>query len=83
MNVERIQKILEATCILKGVEPNMKEAEALLSESLIWMSSYNKDNVPDETLQKLKKYIINPEFTPSGSKVNTGNQLIDFFRYGV
>jgi dynein heavy chain len=80
--VERIQKILEATCILKGVEPNMKEAEALLSESLIWMSSYNKDSVPDETLQKLKKYIINPEFTPSGINA-TGNQLIDVLRHGI
>jgi dynein heavy chain len=82
---ERIQKILETICILKGVPPTLPDATTVLNEPLLWMITYNKENVSGDTLAKLKKYIINPEFTPNGIESKAAKWLchwvIGIYRY--
>lgn len=58
--------MLEAACILRGVEPTVLEAQKLLSDNFMWIIKYDKTAVSEETLAKVKKYIINPEFNPNG-----------------
>ena len=59
--------------------PDWPTAKGLLSDPnfLKRLMDYDKDNVADSTLKKLKKYIDNPKFVPEivekTSKVNRGN----------
>jgi dynein heavy chain len=49
------------------------------------MITYNKENVSTDTIIKLKKYIINPEFTPNGIDSKAAKWLchwvIGIYRY--
>ena len=65
--------------------PTPPEAAAILNDSLIWMITYNKENISTDILLKLKKYIINPEFTPNGIETKAAKWLchwvIGIYRY--
>lgn len=72
---EKLQKILEAVCILRGVKPAPQEVDNILNDSLLWIINFDRENVSEEVLTKLKKYIINPEFTPNGLEIKSAKWL--------
>jgi dynein heavy chain len=61
-----VQVVLEAVCILFGRKTDWKAAKMLLSEAdfLKMMIGFDKDNIADRTLKKLKPYVDNPDFVP-------------------
>ena len=67
---ELVQFTLEAVCTLfpkkTGNKVDWKTAKGLLGESdlMKWLVDYDKDNVTDKTLKKLKKYIDDERFQP-------------------
>ncbi|XP_071788570.1 dynein axonemal heavy chain 6-like isoform X3 [Asterias amurensis] len=63
---DMVLTVMEAICILLGVKPDWPSAKGLLSDPnfLKRLMDYDKDNVPDSLLKKLKKYIENPRFVP-------------------
>ena len=63
---ELVQTVMEAVCVLFERKTDWKTAKGLLGESTFMqgMVGYDKDNVSDKTLKKLKPYIDNPKFQP-------------------
>ena len=63
---ELVLNVLEAVCILLGVKPDWPTAKNLLAEpSLIQqLIDYDKDNVSDAVLKRIRRYIENPKFIP-------------------
>jgi dynein heavy chain len=63
---ELVLHVLEAVCILLGVKPDWQTAKNLLAEpSLIQqLIDYDKDNVSDAVLKRIRRYIENPKFIP-------------------
>ncbi|RKP20476.1 dynein heavy chain 6, axonemal, partial [Rozella allomycis CSF55] len=63
---ELVMTVMEAVCILFKVKPDWESSKKLLSDSqfLKNMMSYDKDNIPEAVIKKIKKYIDNPVFTP-------------------
>jgi dynein heavy chain len=67
---ELVELTLAGVCILfpkiTGGNVDWKSAKALLNEGdlMKWLFNYDKDNVSDKTLKKLKKYIDDPRFQP-------------------
>ncbi|EGD81584.1 dynein heavy chain 6 [Salpingoeca rosetta] len=61
-----VQTVMEAVCLLFGRKTDWKTAKSLLGEAdfLKQMMQYDKDNIPDRTLKKIKPYIDNPDFVP-------------------
>eukprot|EP00049_Salpingoeca_infusionum_P016632 m.342064 g.342064 ORF g.342064 m.342064 type:complete len:4133 (+) comp16119_c0_seq2:317-12715(+) len=61
-----VQVVMEAVCLLFGRKTDWKSAKTLLGESdfLKQMVDYDKDNISDKILKKLKPYIENPDFVP-------------------
>jgi dynein heavy chain len=61
-----VQTTLEAVCILKGEKPDWATAKGIMSDPNFLQSlfDFDKDNIPDARLKKLKKYVNNEEFTP-------------------
>lgn len=61
-----VQVVLEAVCVLFNRKTDWKSAKALLSEAdfLKMMIGFDKDNIAEKTLKKLKPYIDNPDFVP-------------------
>lgn len=76
-----VKMVMEAICIMKGVKgrkidgANGKKVEdywdagkALLTEPGKFLESlftFDKDNIPEATIQKIKPYIDNPDFLPA------------------
>eukprot|EP00741_Cyanophora_paradoxa_P024436 tig00022075_g23593.t1 len=62
-----VMTVMEAVCILKGVKPTWDESKKLLSDTnfLQSLENYDKDNISEAIVQKLKKYVTNPEFQPA------------------
>ena len=58
--------VMEAICILFKAKPDWDSSKKLLSDSqfLKNLVNFDKDNVPEATTKKLRKYIDNPSFTP-------------------
>lgn len=63
---ELVQVVMEAVCILFDRKTDWKTAKNLLGESdfLKMLQTFDKDNIPDRILKKLKTYIDNPKFQP-------------------
>jgi dynein heavy chain len=63
---EMVQTVMEAVCILLGVKPDWAAAKSLLGDSnfLKNLSTYDKDNIAEAKIKKLKPYIDNPKFLP-------------------
>ena len=61
-----VQMTLEAVCILKGEKPDWSTAKTIMSDANFLQSlfDFDKDNIPDARLKKLKKYTNNEDFTP-------------------
>ena len=63
---ELVLNVLEAVCILLGVKPDWPTAKNLISDpSLIQqLVEYDKDNLSDAILKRIRRYIENPKFIP-------------------
>lgn len=63
---ELVQTVLEAVCILLGQKTDWKSAKSVMGDSqfLPNLQKYDKDNISQSLLKKLKKYIDNPDFVP-------------------
>lgn len=55
---------MESVCILFGAKPDWNTSRLLLSDAgfLKKLYDFNKDNISENTLKKLKVYIDNPKF---------------------
>ncbi|KAA8595375.1 hypothetical protein FQN60_012510 [Etheostoma spectabile] len=63
---DMVMTVMEAVCILLGCKPDWPNAKQLLGDAnfLKRLTDYNKDNIKPQILQKLQKYINNPDFIP-------------------
>ena len=63
---EMVTIVMEAVCILLGAKTDWASAKSLLGDTqfLNRLLNYDKDNIADSILKKLKKYIENPKFIP-------------------
>ncbi|XP_050398729.1 dynein axonemal heavy chain 6 [Patella vulgata] len=63
---ELVQTVMEAVCILMGAKTDWASAKVQLGDPnfLKKLYEYDKDNIPEGMLKKLKKYIDNPKFIP-------------------
>ena len=63
---EMVQTVMEAVCILVGSKPDWPTAKGLLGDSnfLKNLTNFDKDNIPEARIKKLKIYIDNPKFIP-------------------
>ena len=61
-----VEKVMENVMILFGRPTDWASAKKVLSETnfLQQIKSYNKDNVPQSTILKIKKFVENPDYTP-------------------
>lgn len=57
---------MQAVCTLKQEKADWDTAKRVLGESGFMKSllEFDKDQIPDAVVKKLRKYIDNPEFTP-------------------
>lgn len=63
---EMVQTVMEAVCILLGAKPDWATSKALLGDNNFLRNLYNydKDNIPDAKIKKIKPYVDNPKFHP-------------------
>ncbi|KAK2919405.1 hypothetical protein Q8A73_003776 [Channa argus] len=61
-----VMTVMEAVCILLNCKPDWAGAKQLLGDSnfLRRLTDYDKDKIKPQILQKLQKYINNPDFVP-------------------
>ncbi|XP_030047949.1 dynein axonemal heavy chain 6 [Microcaecilia unicolor] len=61
-----VMTVMEAICILLNSKPDWTTAKQLLSDSnfLKRLLEYDKENIKTQLLQKLQKYVNNPDFVP-------------------
>lgn len=61
-----VQMTMEAVCILKQEKPDWDTSKKVLGESTFMKSleEFDKDNIPEGVIRKLKKYIDDPSFLP-------------------
>ncbi len=78
---EGVRMVIEAVCIMKGIKPKKVDGDkgkkvddywdsgkALLADPQKFLDSlftYDKDNIPENIIQKIKPYIDNPDFLPA------------------
>lgn len=56
---------VQAVCTLKQEKPDWDTAKKLLGDGFMkGLIEFDKDNIPDTVIKRLKKYIENPEYTP-------------------
>lgn len=63
---EMVQTVMESVCILMGSKPDWSTSKALLGDGnfLRNLQNYDKDNIAEQKIKKLKPYIDNPKFLP-------------------
>ncbi|XP_078532463.1 dynein axonemal heavy chain 6-like [Lissotriton helveticus] len=61
-----VMTVMEAICILLNAKPDWATAKQLLGDGsfLKRLFEYDKENIKPQILQKLQKYINNPDFVP-------------------
>ncbi|KAJ3216110.1 Dynein heavy chain 6, axonemal [Dinochytrium kinnereticum] len=61
---ELVLMVMEAVCILFKAKPDWEGSKKLLGDSQLMkkMQDFDKDNIPDSVIKKLKKYTENPQF---------------------
>jgi dynein heavy chain, axonemal len=62
-----IKMVFDAVCLLQGVKQDWKTAQQLMNNPGAFVSglkSYDKDNIKDSILKKLKKFTNNERFDP-------------------
>jgi dynein heavy chain, axonemal len=57
-----IKMVFDAVCLLQGVKQDWKTAQQLMNNP--GLKSYDKDNIKDSILKKLKKFTNNERFDP-------------------
>eukprot|EP00002_Diphylleia_rotans_P007300 TRINITY_DN1682_c0_g1_i3.p1 TRINITY_DN1682_c0_g1~~TRINITY_DN1682_c0_g1_i3.p1 ORF type:complete len:1955 (-),score=398.96 TRINITY_DN1682_c0_g1_i3:368-6232(-) len=59
--------VMEAVCTLLQAKPDWDSAKKILGDTqfLSRLIKYDKDNIPDAVLKKLKRYIDDPTFQPA------------------
>lgn len=76
---EAVRMVMEAVCILLEEKADWPSAKIVLSQMdfVERLQHYNKDNVPDSILRKLKNYVNRDEFEPEfvGSKALAAKSL--------
>ncbi|KAG9392138.1 Dynein heavy chain and region D6 of dynein motor [Carpediemonas membranifera] len=63
---ELVKVVMESICIMKDVKPTWEESKKLLSDMnfLGSLAAYDKDNIPERIIKKIRKYAANPDFHP-------------------
>ncbi|XP_055873384.1 dynein axonemal heavy chain 6-like isoform X2 [Biomphalaria glabrata] len=63
---ELVQTVMEAVAILLNQKTDWPSVKVMLGDAnfLKKLSEYDKDNIPESILKKLKKYTENPKFVP-------------------
>ncbi|KAL4640265.1 dynein heavy chain 6, axonemal [Arapaima gigas] len=63
---DMVMTVMEAVAILLNSKPDWASAKQLLGDSnfLKRLMEYDKDNIRPQILQKLQKYVNNPDFVP-------------------
>lgn len=63
---EMVQTVMESVCILMGSKADWPTSKALLGDSnfLRNLQNYDKDNIPESRIKRLKPYIENVKFQP-------------------
>ncbi|CAL1541921.1 unnamed protein product [Lymnaea stagnalis] len=63
---ELVQTVMEAVAILLNNKTDWASVKVMLGDAnfLKKLAEYDKDNIPEATLKKLKKYMENPKFVP-------------------
>lgn len=59
--------VMDAVALLLGHAPGWKEAVKVMAKPkdfIAGLKAYNKDNIKESVLKKLKKFVNNPEFDP-------------------
>jgi len=72
---EEIVMVISAVCLLVGKKENWDEGKKLMNnpnEFIETLKSYDKDNIKDSLLKKLKKYTGNPTFEPTNIGKKSG-----------
>ncbi|KAG7383179.1 hypothetical protein PHYPSEUDO_003966 [Phytophthora pseudosyringae] len=61
---QAVQVVMEAVCIMLGEKADWDNSKRILSRStfMFELKEYDKDNIPQTVLKKIRKYIENPEF---------------------
>ncbi|KAF7660832.1 hypothetical protein LDENG_00274280 [Lucifuga dentata] len=61
-----VMTVMESICILLNAKPDWSSAKQVLGDSnfLKRLKDYDKDNIKPQVLQKLQRYISNPDFIP-------------------
>ncbi|XP_049961962.1 dynein axonemal heavy chain 6-like [Schistocerca serialis cubense] len=61
-----VKFVMESVCLLMGVKTDWASAKTLLGDTnfLKRLQDYEKDNITDNMLKKLKQYVDHPDFTP-------------------
>eukprot|EP00951_Prasinocladus_malaysianus_P010352 scaffold75916_cov45-Prasinocladus_malaysianus.AAC.1 len=74
-----VQMTMEAVCILNGQKADWDSAKKMLGDSNFMKNlvEFDKDNIPDSVIKKLKKYTENPDFVPEtvGKQSNAAKSL--------
>ncbi|EDV29711.1 uncharacterized protein TRIADDRAFT_18356 [Trichoplax adhaerens] len=63
---EMVLTVMEAVCVLLQVKPDWISAKQILNDAgfLKRLIDFDKNNIPEVVLKKLKKYVENPRFIP-------------------
>jgi dynein heavy chain len=63
---DMVRTVMEAICICFNSKPDWATAKGLLGDSyfLKKLYDYDKDNIPESRIKKLKPYLDNPQFQP-------------------
>lgn len=65
---EDLEMVLNAVCLLLDVKENWDEAKKLMNQPeqfITTLKTFNKDNVKESKLKKLKKYTQDAKFVPA------------------
>jgi len=72
---EEIVMVISAVCLLVDKKENWDEGKKLMNnpnEFIETLKTYDKDNIKESKLKKLKKYTENPKFTPDNIGKKSG-----------
>ncbi|XP_064174621.1 dynein axonemal heavy chain 6 isoform X1 [Anguilla rostrata] len=63
---DMVMTVMEAVCILLNSKPDWTSAKQVLGDSyfLKKLMDYDKENIKPQVLQKLQRYVNNPDFVP-------------------
>lgn len=63
---EMVQTVMESVCILLGSKPDWATSKSLLGDGnfLRNLQNYDKDNIPEQKIKRIRPYIENPKFVP-------------------